>query len=64
MKEKLILQRKKKPKNDCEPIIRVRADTKDIIDSVADESGLTKIDVVAKLIKFAADNIEWVRNDD
>lgn len=59
--EKLKLPRKKR----AEPargtsLVRVKDSTTAILDSVAFESGLTKVEILDKMIKFSVDNIEWV----
>ena len=44
--------------------IRIRKSTQNLLDTVAEETGWNKIDVVEKMIEFAFDNIEWVTSDE
>lgn len=64
--EKLRLPKKYTPeKSYSTPIrIRIRKSTQNLLDTVAEETGWNKIDVVEKMIEFAFDNIEWVTSDE
>ena len=66
MAEKLKLP--KRPVLKCEKDygypIRIRKATHDLLDVVSDETGWSKVDVIAKMVEFAFDNIEWVSADE
>ena len=40
--------------------IRIRKATHNLLDVVSDETGWSKVEVVARMVEFAFDNIEWV----
>nr|DAX44808.1 MAG TPA: hypothetical protein [Caudoviricetes sp.] len=44
--------------------IRIRKATHNLLDVVSDETGWSKVDVIAKMVEFAFDNIEWVSADE
>ena len=44
--------------------IRIRKATHNLLDTVSDETGSSKVDVIAKMVEFAFDNIEWVSADE
>lgn len=61
---KLKLPKKYAPEKSYSTPIRIRKSTQNLLDTVAEETGWNKIDVVEKLIEFAFDNIEWVTSDE
>ena len=66
MAEKLKLP--KRPVLKCEKdygyTIRIRKATHNLLDVVSDETGWSKVEVIAKMVEFAFDNIEWVSADE
>lgn len=62
--EKLRLPKKYTPEKRYSTPIRIRKSTQNLLDTVAEETGWNKIDVVEKMIEFAFDNIEWVTSDE
>ena len=66
MAEKLRLPKRPIPKyeKDYGVPIRIRKTTHNLLDTVSDETGWSKVDVIAKMVEFAFDNIEWVSADE
>lgn len=62
--DKLKLPKKYMPEKSYSTPIRIRKSTQNLLDTVAEETGWNKIDVVEKMIEFAFDNIEWVTSDE
>ena len=73
--DKLKLPKKYMPEKSYSTPIRIRKSTQNLLDTVAEETGWNKIDVVEetgwnkidvveKMIEFAFDNIQWVTSDD
>lgn len=62
--DKLKLPKKYTPEKSYSTPIRIRKSTQNLLDTVAEETGWNKIDVVEKMIEFAFDNIEWVTLDE
>ena len=62
--DKLKLPKKYTPEKSYSTPIRIRKSTHNLLDTVAEETGWNKIDVVEKMIEFAFDNIEWVTSDE
>lgn len=58
--EKLVFKRKesKALKNLC-VVMKVRVSTKELIEEIEEETGLSKQEVLEKMIRFAYNNIEW-----
>ena len=44
--------------------IRIRKATHNLLDVVSDETGWSKVEVIARMVEFAFDNIEWVSADE
>ena len=40
--------------------IRIRSSTHNLLDIVSNETGWSKVDVIAKMVEYAFDNIEYV----
>lgn len=62
--DKLRLPKKYTPEKSYSTPIRIRKSTQNLLDTVAEETGWNKIDVVEKMMEFAFDNIEWVTSDE
>lgn len=63
--EKLIFKRKKaipRYEGKTSKIVRVRNSTMEYVEEIAEETGLSQIDVIAKMIKYAYENSEYMED--
>ena len=64
MKDKLKLPKRRRSNPNCATSIRVKPSTMRVIDDIFDSCCLSKIEIIDKLVKFAADHIEWTEYED